>query len=73
MARPESDRLVTTIAGSAARLTRRLACDLEISAPEVLRRGLGLLQLYVELKPNEFLAIVDETTGEAERIRPLWL
>jgi len=75
--RPDEDdgggrRLVITLGVDAAATARRLAKALKVSPPEVIRRGITLLDLYQSLADNEELVIRNTETSELERLRIHW-
>jgi hypothetical protein len=65
-------RLVITLSGEAAASTRLLAERLGISAPEAVRRGLNLLDLWAGLDDHEELVVRNGATGVVERLRFHW-
>ncbi len=65
-------KLTVTLGTEAAAATRRMAEAENVSAPEIVRRGLSLLGLLYGLDPSEELVIRDRQSGDVERLRLLW-
>lgn len=68
--RDDNRRLVITLAPPAATVARSMARQLEIRVPELVRRGLSLMRLWLSLGPDEYLA-VRRSNGDLERL-VLW-
>jgi hypothetical protein len=70
----DGGRAVVTLSPAAASAARRLAAKMgeRTSLPEAVRRGLMLLDLYLDLTDAEELVIRNRVTGEVERIRFTW-
>lgn len=70
----DGGRAVVTLSPAAAGAARRLASKMgnRTSLPEVVRRGLMLLDVYLNLPDSEELVIRNRVTGEVERIRFTW-
>lgn len=67
-----NDKLVLTLSSEAARETRILAADLDITYAEAARRGLSLLKMHHELGEDEELVIRNRKTKEIDRIKFHW-
>lgn len=69
----DGGRAVVTLSPPAAGAARRLAAAMRgISLPEVVRRGLMLLDMYLNLRDDEELVIRNRQTNQVERIRFTW-
>ena len=69
----DGGRAVVTLSPPAAAAARRLALKMgRPSLPEVVRRGLMLLDVYLSLGDDEELVIRDRRNGQLERIRFTW-
>ena len=69
----DGGRAVVTLSPPAASAARRLAAAMGgVSLPEVVRRGLMLLDAYLGLRDDEELVIRNRRTSEIERIRFTW-
>jgi hypothetical protein len=55
-----------------AEATRRMAAAAEVDEFETVRRGLMLLDEFMSLGPDEYLAVVNRGTDEAVLFLPLW-
>jgi hypothetical protein len=64
-------KLVVTLGPEAASATRRMAAQLDVTAPEAVRRGLMLLDLLLSLDPSERLVVLNDQ-GDIERLRFHW-
>ena len=66
-------RAVVTLSPAAAAAARRLGASMgDVSLPEVVRRGLILLDLIAGLPEDEEIVIRHKDTNELERIRFAW-
>jgi hypothetical protein len=66
-------RAVVTLSPQAAAAARRLATQMGgVNLAEVVRRGLMLLDLKVNLDPDEELAIRNRQSQEVQRLRLVW-
>jgi hypothetical protein len=67
------DRAVVTLSPGAAAAARKLGARMgEISLPEVVRRGLTLLDLFLSLSSEEEIVIRHKGSNELERVRFSW-
>lgn len=65
-------KLVITLTNVAADHTTRMADEMNIKSPEVVRRGLMILDFMTSLPEDEELVIRNKNTGEVERFRIKW-
>jgi hypothetical protein len=68
----DDEQLVVALRVEAAKATRRLAAQLDISPAEALRRALSILDFLASLGPDEQLVVWNEKTGEADHLRFHW-
>lgn len=66
----ENERLVITLVAPASTTARAMANELGIKTPELVRRGLSLMRLWMSLKHDEAL-LVRRADGTFERL-VLW-
>jgi hypothetical protein len=69
-----AERAVVTLSPPVATAVRRMAADMggDLGPAEVVRRGLILLDLYLDLNDDEELVVRNRKTTELERIRLAW-
>jgi hypothetical protein len=67
-----SEKVVITLTAGPANFTRRLADQMGVSFPEVVRRALTVLHLVVSLNPDEDLVVRNRKTEETDRVRFEW-
>lgn len=67
---PAQGRLAVTLSSSAATAAKKMAADIGVTVPEVVRRGLSLFQLYQSLESGEYL-MVKRNDSTLERV-VLW-
>lgn len=67
---PAPGRLVISLHDPTASTARDMAEDLGIKLPELVRRGLALVRVWMSLAPGEYLA-VRRHDGQLERL-VLW-
>lgn len=66
------DRESIAFGGEAAVRLRELAAIFETDPPETVRRALLLYEVWAGLKPNESLAVVNNDTGQVDRLAFQW-
>jgi len=73
MSEDSDQRAVITLTPSVAVAARRMARAMEgASLPEVVKRGLLLLDLYINLDKDEQLVIRNKRTNQIDRVRFIW-
>lgn len=68
----DTREMVVTLGSEAAVVTREIAAERDLTVPEVIRRGLMLLQLLYKPEDCESLAVVNTKTGSVRRLRTDW-
>lgn len=63
-------RISVILGPRAAAMCRVMGARLRVDVPEVVRLAIGLYHLWMSLPEGKYLAVVDEKTGNVDRVIP---